>query len=373
MLTLPPYVHPEGRSSEPCGHCGALASEQPIYEVTYRWTFEPHVRSLWKPAPTIWPHQEYRCMSCWVNREPLVGDLTYGQEALISLDEFNAGGDFVPDEDQMEPGKLILSPDKTHVAVIKSIKKVFVPDPPNWIPKPREIGSYYGASEFIPKTFEEKLKHKMERYLLDAGMPPEPMKSMGHLIPKVLIKQLSPDALRTIRSLSMGKLPERGLFLAGGVGGGKTSALAVWIMMFHANLGRVMAEDWNLGWKDANREGLLTWINWPQKYEDWNTVGFRNGMMREVTERLGTRCKLLVIDDIGSENPYEVFGKDIAGVTLQRIIDLRDSHGLPTFFTSNLESQKALNDMYAPRIARRIERLNDCFYFKDLPFMKKSR
>lgn len=135
MLTLPPYVHPEGRSSEPCGHCGALASEQPIYEVTYRWTSKS--RSLWKPAPTIWPHQEYRCMSCWVKGESLVGDLTYMQKGLISLEEFNSGGDFIPYEDDLEKG-LILSPDKKHVEVWKLIKKVFVPDPPIWLPKSKE-------------------------------------------------------------------------------------------------------------------------------------------------------------------------------------------------------------------------------------------
>lgn len=372
MLTLPPYVHPEGRSSEPCGNCGALASEQPIYEVTYRWTSKS--RSLWKPAPTIWPHQEYRCMSCWVKGESLVGDLTYEQESWISMEEFNAGGDFIPDEDQFEPGKLILSPDKTHVAVIKFIKKVFVPDPPSWLPDPRESCRYHSDSEFIPETFEEKLEHKLERYLLDAGMPPEPLNSKGYLIPKVLLKQLSQDARKTVRSLSMGKVPERGLFLAGGVGGGKTSALAVWIIMFHANLGRVMANEHDLGWWETGlevteRKKLLTWIDWPQEYAVWNESGNGYALQQRIAW-LGTRCKLLVLDDIGSEFPYKVFGVDNAGMALQRIIDLRDSHKLPTFFTSNLENQKALHTMYGPRIARRIERLNDCFYFKDLPFMK---
>lgn len=226
---------------------------------------------------------------------------------------------------------------------------VFVPEPPE-----------------IMESFEADLEHHVEQYLRRSGMTVEHLRAVTKKIPKELTGALDDVATATMNTLTAGGFPERGILFGGGVGGGKTSAVAAGFNGFVTNYMRLHAP--LRGWGGLLGMNDVQWLYWPDQYGFWSNPEIEV-VPDAWIQRYGTQVRLLAVDDIAAENLCVMFGKDKGTNALQRIIALRDTNRLPTFFTTNLEGPAALYDRYGARTARRIERLNDSFYIKDLPFM----
>jgi len=355
MKMLPEYRHPKGRSDAPCGSCGASALREPIFSPDFVWRNRRGPHQRYEPDSAHPP--VFRCLTCWQKGEGFIGDDIYAIRETLDPTTFAQGGDwtFVGHAiDRFDDIPL----EKCHVIVDRDFRKCYVPEPPR-------------ISE-SSEAFEVALKDFVIKFLSGCGMTPEHLRARVSRIPKQLLIGLDSTALTTVRNLLEGAFPTRGIFLAGGVGGGKTSAVAAWIIAFVTNYVRLHApiQGWrNLpGGRFCVESNDFQWIYWPEQYAQWNTPEFEFRLGHAI-ERLGTKVRLLVLDDIAAEHTCQVFGKDQGTIALQRIIALRDTHRLPTLFTTNLESQVSLHTRYGPRTARRIERLNDCFYIPDLPFM----
>lgn len=350
-MMLPPYRHPQGRSDAPCGHCGASAFREPIFKPGFRWRNPrgSHRRPELAPAdPPV-----YRCLSCWQQGEVHLGEDTYPVQEYMDPLLLAQGGEGTPVLDY--EGKETRDR-QGQVLVTRLRRKVYEPDPPA---TPEPVGGG-------PESFEAALECHVRDYLTACGMTPEHLRAVRSKIPEKLTGALDEVAMTTVNTLLDGDFPERGLLLGGGVGGGKTSALAALQTEFVTNRMRLHAPV--RGWDYAFDRDDLLWLNWPEHYASWCDPE-RECLPPWEINRLGTQIKLLVIDDIHAETVLKTFGKDLGTSGLQRIIALRDTHRLPTFFTTNLASSADLFERYGERTGRRIERLNDAFYFKDLPFL----
>ena len=345
MMTLPPYRHPKGRSDAPCGICGASANDEPIFTPNFVSSGPRRHYRRYVPDHTHPP--VHRCLTCWQKGEGFVGDDYYPVRETIDPVTFAEGGDwtFVCHAVHLDHP----FPDEHLVIVERNIPMPYVPEPPETL-----------------EPFEADLAHHVEEFLLASGMTVEHLRAVAEKIPEELTGALDDAATATVNNLKAGSFPERGLLFGGGVGGGKTSALAAWFIGFVTNHMRLHAP--LSGWKCAIRTDVFQWLYWPDQYAYWNHPGFEVLPEWQI-QRFGTEVRLLVIDDVAAETPFTVYGKDQGTTALERIIALRDTNRLPTFITTNLGSTAALYDRYKARTARRIERLNDTFYIKDLPFM----
>jgi len=345
MMTLPPYRHPKGRSEAPCDICGASAFTEPIFTPDFISSgTRAHYRRF-EPDSTHPP--VYRCLTCWQKGEGFVGDDYYTVREVIDHATFAKGGDwtFVGHILDVED----LRPEMGLVRVERRVPMPYAPEPPR-----------------TPESFEADLTHHVEKYLLASGMSVEQLHAVVERIPEEITEALNDAATASMEAMLEGSLPERGILLGGGVGGGKTSTAAALSIGYVTNHMRLNAPFH--GWKGALRMECFQWLDWPEQYATWNNPKFE-GFLNCTVHRFGSEIGLLVIDDLQAETAFKAFGRDQGTTALERIIALRDTNRLPTIFTTNLDTSAKLYDHYGARTARRIERLNDTFYIKDLPFM----
>lgn len=174
----------------------------------------------------------------------------------------------------------------------------------------------------------------MPGWLASAGMNRRESDAQVGLIRSPLARQLyAPDL--GVRDMLAGQRPERGFGLSGGVGVGKTFALAAIMKLF------ILAR-----WKmTAAVEGSrairrsLAWVRWPEEVSDMRTrAATREHGMHESAERIAelSRVEYLVLDDMGAERMRGPYDEDWAASQLDLLIDRRYNQRLPTWYTTNL-------------------------------------
>jgi hypothetical protein len=344
-MKLPPYRHPQGRPDAPCGHCGAQAAQEPVFTPDFVSCAPRAPYRRYAPDPSHAP--VLRCLTCWQRGQGFVGDDFYKVRDHIERATFDQGGDWTFVNHPLDLDDT--PPEKCMVSVDRHVPMSYAPAPPR-----------------IPDSFEADLEHHVEHYLLASGMTAEHLRAVISKVPVELTGALTGVATATMNTLLDGEFPERGILLGGGAGGGKTSAIAAGIIGFVTNRMRLLAP--LRGWRDVLDSNDFQWLDWPEQYAAWNHPKFEWHLDNAV-HQFGTQVRLLVVDDVSAETPFKTFGRDQGTTALERVIALRDSNRLPTFFTTNMESSDMLFERYGDRTGRRIERLNDAFYIKDLPFL----
>ena len=136
--------------------------------------------------------------------------------------------------------------------------------------------------------------------------------------------------------------PGRGLLLWGGVGTGKSHALAAWIRYIVCNGGGVKAQ--RIPYAD-----LLLRVRGT----------YNGGGNEEQVLRSYRTCGLLVLEDLGANVSAGTMESDFSVRILEGLLDFRIERGLPTFASSN-KTPDELAKSFDERVASRMAAAFDC-------------
>lgn len=163
---------------------------------------------------------------------------------------------------------------------------------------------------------------------------------------------LAPREGKALLAPKIHHLPEapNGLGVVGGVGTGKTWALAQHAADYVEQIVRSSPDPDTavMPWL-----GRLTWCNWPERAEEIKRLVTKRGSeLEEWIERCKDSARLYM-DDLGRERQPK--GEDdYAQAVLAEIVDHRYRYGLPLFWSSNLTNREEFADTYNARIVSRL-------------------
>ena len=167
-----------------------------------------------------------------------------------------------------------------------------------------------------------------------AGMSKRELGAVTSSIPASLGRRLMQDNIGMVSMLT-GMIPDHGFGLSGGVGVGKTFAIA-------AIMKDLVLARWRLLIPTEGQRAFrafLAWSRWPEEVSAMRTIAAtRESGMREASERiLGlSSVAVLVIDDLGAERMRGPYDEDWCASQLDLLVDRRYNDGLPTWYTTNL-------------------------------------
>lgn len=146
-----------------------------------------------------------------------------------------------------------------------------------------------------------------------------------------------------------------GFGLVGPPGTGKTWALAQHIARAVDRLVRRQPDPdrAELLWVDGEvaRDARVAWVNWHDAVEDLHRRRFDDVWVDRMSA-WWEDVPLLALDDLGRERVEGA--KDPARAVLQRVLDTRYRNRRPVLWTSNLDSQQAMEAFYGEALVSRI-------------------
>lgn len=196
----------------------------------------------------------------------------------------------------------------------------------------------------------DRLPYEVDNMLLRANMNVVERNASADRVPEAIERAMTAHQIAAPRvaALRAGKLP-RGLFgLGGGVGVGKSCALAVEVARYvraamHAQ-GSVLPER------------AVLWVRWPELTSELRVMAAaRDGGYSSAERMLHglSTTRLLVLDDLGAERMRGDAGEDWLASALELLLDRRDGNDMPTLYTTNL-SRPALLERYGARMYSRL-------------------
>lgn len=150
-----------------------------------------------------------------------------------------------------------------------------------------------------------------------------------------------------------------GFGLSGPVGVGKTGAVAAWVMDLVRE--RIVTGEIKTGYQPIETGGYfkqplaLRWVSWPDKVSELRVMASQERGIESAAEivRALSRCRYLVLDDLGAERIKGDYADDWATSQLDLILDERYNEMRPTWYTTSLTRAE-----FAKRYGRRmVERL----------------
>lgn len=158
-----------------------------------------------------------------------------------------------------------------------------------------------------------------------------------------------------VRTISVGLTVETGFGLVGGVGIGKSGALAA-LLARHV---RAVAAKTLLNWDGsplAFPPGRLAWCDWPTFYEFLQGNAISDAAQEKIAEL--RRATILVLDDLGRERNRD--RQTFAQGALFSVIAARNGACLPTLWTSNSDLD-VLDAVYGDAVVSRLVEDNPAF------------
>lgn len=213
------------------------------------------------------------------------------------------------------------------------------------------------------QSLQERLGSTVEESLRKGGLNSQALLADPGLVPAMILDGLPRGTQQAVDHLKAGGLPTTGLCLAGPSDGGKTLAVASWLISWRTNLLRRDGPVDGIKSKWPFRKSPFVWIH----MIDWNVGHHVNDPEGNGIFPLG-EVPLLFIDDLGAEDAPTAATAKRGQEALARLIDVRDRENRPTFFTTNLTKQE-IYERYGDRTARRMFRINTYVVFQDLPVM----
>jgi DNA replication protein DnaC len=190
-----------------------------------------------------------------------------------------------------------------------------------------------------------------------AGMNPRELTATWAQVPDQLKRALeSRSCAESALMIRSGNRYPRGFGLAGGVGCGKTFALAT---IFLAGSDAVVRARYAKGARSAEvGRQWFHWVRWPQLVNELRIMSSRDNGLRDAEQQMRYlhTAPCLVLDDLGGER-LKSYQDDWATTQLDLLIDGRYGEMMPTWYTTNLEVRQ-LAERYGGRMFSRLTGAN---------------
>lgn len=191
------------------------------------------------------------------------------------------------------------------------------------------------------KTFDSWV----EAQLANIGMSRRERGARAAMVPPEIQARMPVEVVQLLQD---GVLPTSGFGLCGGIGKGKTMALAALLRVSIARFGKTAPLPLPLPTLRA-----FCWCSWPEEAA-WMSA--HADMTESRVERLST-VPVLILDDLGRERVKGSYSDDWPISRLDIVVSRRNRECLPTLWTSNLDLD-GLKALYGGSMVSRLTQDN---------------